>query len=747
MAELREKREDAGDETMAELYEELGLTADEYRDIVRLLGREPNKVELGMYSLMWSEHCSYKSSKMVLSQLPTRASYVLQGPGENAGVIDIGGGLAVAFKMESHNHPSAVEPYQGAATGIGGIVRDIFTMGARPIACLDPLRFGDPSEPRTRYLLGGVVAGIAGYGNCLGIPTVGGDIYFDRCYDENPLVNVMCVGIMPKERLIRGVASGVGNAVVLIGNRTGRDGIGGASILASQEFDETSQQKRPSVQVGDPFTEKLLIEACLELLDKGLLVGLQDLGAAGLSCACSETEARGGVGMRIWLEKVPLREEMEPFEIMISESQERMLAVVEPSKLDQVLEICGKWDLNAVVIGEVTDGDRLEVFWHGEKVADVPAATLAQGPIYDRPSERPDYLDEVRSLDLESLDHPTDYGRVLLELAGSPNLCDKRWVYEQYDHMVQLNTVVYPGSDAAVLRVKGTSKALAVSCDGNSRYVYLDPYLGTQIAVAEAARNVVASGGVPMALTNCLNFGNPERPDIFWQFRESVRGLADAARFLELPVVSGNVSFYNESFGNAIYPTPIVGMVGLIGNLAHRRSMGFPGEGLLVVLLGETNEDLGGSEYLKVVHGLVAGVPPKLDLSLEKRVQATCIEAIRRGIVRSAHDCSEGGAAVALLECCCAGKIGATIRVETELPPHVWLFSESQSRFVVTVSEGDLNSLRALAESREIPLAVLGRTGGGRLAINDWIDLDLPTMSGAWEGAMEKVLRGEEIPG
>ncbi|MBC7247688.1 MAG: phosphoribosylformylglycinamidine synthase subunit PurL [Actinobacteria bacterium] len=727
---------------MTELYEELGLSEDEYRDIVRLLGREPNRVELGMYSLMWSEHCSYKSSKMVLSQLPTRASYVLQGPGENAGVIDIGGGLAVAFKMESHNHPSAVEPYQGAATGIGGIVRDIFTMGARPIACLDPLRFGDPSRARTRYLLGGVVAGIAGYGNCLGIPTVGGDIYFDPCYDENPLVNVMCIGIMRKENITRGIATGAGNAVVLIGNRTGRDGIGGASILASQEFDESSQEKRPSVQVGDPFTEKLLIEACLELLEKGLLVGLQDLGAAGLSCACSETAARGGVGMKIWLERVPLREEMEPFEIVISESQERMLAVVEPEKLHDIMEICGKWGLNAVVIGEVCEGDLLEVFWYGEKVAEVPASTLAHGPVYDRRAERPAYLDEVASLDVAALSHPTDYGRVLLDLAGGPNLCCKRWVYEQYDHMVQLNTVVFPGSDAAVLRVKGTSKALAVSCDGNSRYVYLDPYLGTQIAVAEAARNVVASGGVPMALTNCLNFGNPERPDIFWQFREAVRGLADAARYLELPVVSGNVSFYNESFGEAIYPTPIVGMVGLIGNMAHRRTMGFPGEGLLVIMLGETLAELGGSEYLKLVHGLTAGKPPSLDLAREKVVQTACIEAIRRGIIRSAHDCSEGGAAVALLECCCAGDVGAELRVESELRPHEWLFGESQSRFVVTVAEEDLESLRRLAAVRDVPLQVLGKTGGGRLVINDWIDLEVAEMRRVREEALERILSG-----
>ncbi|OFW57252.1 MAG: phosphoribosylformylglycinamidine synthase II [Candidatus Solincola sediminis] len=728
---------------MAELYEELGLTSEEYQEIIRVLGREPNKVELGMYSLMWSEHCSYKSSRASLGRLPSRASYVLQGPGENAGIIDIGGGLAVAFKMESHNHPSAVEPYQGAATGIGGIVRDIFTMGARPIACLDPLRFGDPKNPRTRYLLSGVVSGIAGYGNCLGIPTVAGDIYFDECYDGNPLVNVMCIGLMAKENLTRGQATGVGNAVVLMGNRTGRDGIGGASVLASQEFDETSQAKRPSVQVGDPFTEKLLIEACLELLDKGLLVGLQDLGAAGIICACSETAARGGVGMRIDLDKVPLREDMEPFEIVISESQERMLAIVEPEHLDEVLAICAKWGLNGVVVGEVTPGDELEFYWRGEKAADIPASTLASGPIYDRAAERPAYLDEANAIDMEALDHPGDYGRVLLDLISGPNLCDKRWVYEQYDHMVQLNTIVYPGSDAAVLRVKGTSKALSVSCDGNSRYVYLDPYRGTQIALAEAARNVVASGGVPMALTNCLNFGNPERADIFWQFKEAVRGLADAAQFLELPVVSGNVSFYNESSGEAIRPTPVIGMVGLIGNLAHRRTIAFPSEGLLVLMLGTTEEELGGSEYLKLCHGMVAGEPPKLDLQLEKKVQATCIEGIRRGIILSAHDCSEGGAAVALLECCCAGGIGAVLEVEESIPPIYWLFSESQSRFIITISESDLKSIQDLAAVRKVPVRVLGKTGGDRLKINDWLDLGVDEMSGAKDEALEKILSAE----
>ena len=727
---------------MAELFEELGLTEDEYRDIIRVLGREPNKVELGMYSLMWSEHCSYKSSKMVLSQLPTRASYVMQGPGENAGIIDIGGGLAVAFKMESHNHPSAVEPYQGAATGIGGIVRDIFTMGARPIACLDPLRFGDLKSPRTRYLMGGVVAGIAGYGNCLGIPTVGGDIYFDECYDGNPLVNVMCVGIMPKENLIRGQATGVGNVVVLMGNRTGRDGIGGASVLASQEFDETSQEKRPSVQVGDPFTEKLLIEACLELLDKDLLVGLQDLGAAGISCACSETAGRGVVGMKVYLERVPLREEMEPFEIMISESQERMLAIAEPDKLEEVIAICERWGLNAVVIGEVTEGDMLEIYWYDDKVVEVPASTLASGPVYDRAAEKPGYIDEVQSVDLSTLQQPENLNSVLLNLVSGPNLCGKKWVYEQYDHMVQLNTVVYPGSDAAILRVKGTSKGLAVSCDGNSRYVYLDPYAGTQIAVAEAARNVVASGAVPMALTNCLNFGNPERPDIFWQFKEAVRGLADAARYLELPVVSGNVSFYNESFGTAIYPSPVIGMVGLIGNLAIRRTIAFPEKGLLLVMLGETKDELGGSEYLKRYHDMVAGRPPQLNLRLEKGVQTTCIEGIRRGIIQSAHDCSEGGMAVALLESCCAGGMGAELEVETDLAPVSWLFSESQSRFVVTIREHDLPSLRDLAVVRDVPFEILGRTGGNRLMVNDWIALDVEEMDKAKEEALEELLKG-----
>jgi phosphoribosylformylglycinamidine synthase len=725
---------------MAELYEELGLTSEEYGKIIEILGREPNKVELGMYSLMWSEHCSYKSSKKVLRVLPTRKSYVLQGPGENAGIVDIGGGYAVAFKMESHNHPSAVEPYQGAATGIGGIVRDIFTMGARPILCVDPLRFGDPSNPRTRYLVKGVVGGIAGYGNCLGIPTVAGDLYFHPSYEGNPLVNVMCLGLMRTGDIIRGVATGVGNAVILIGNRTGRDGIGGASILASQEFDETSESKRPSVQVGDPFTEKLLIEACLELLKEGLLVGLQDLGAAGLSCACSETASRGHVGMRIYVDRVPLREEMEPFEIMISESQERMLAIAEPSNVGKVLEICHRWGLNAVVIGEVTDGDRLVGLWKGEGIFDVPADSLANGPTYHREACRPAYLDHVQSFDCSAIKHPTDLSQALLDLIASPNLCSRRYIYEQYDHMVQINTVVYPGSDAAVLRIKGTSKGLAVTCDGNGRYVYLDPYRGTQIAVVEAARNITASGGVPLAMTDCLNFGNPEKPEIFWQFKEAVRGMAEAARAMEVPVVSGNVSFYNETYGEAIHPTPVVGMVGLIGTISNRRTLAFPADDLLVVLLGETGEDLGGSEYLFHLHHVTAGQPPRLDLDMEKRVQATCIEGIRRDLVLSAHDCSEGGIAVALLECCMAGARGAEIEVETDLHPAVWLFSESQSRFVVTVPEEKWNMMEFLVKSWKIPYTLLGKTGGKRLLINNWIDLDVKEAFELWDGALEKIL-------
>ncbi len=725
---------------VSELYADLGLTNSEFEDIKRVLGREPTAVELGMYSLMWSEHCSYKSSKEVLRMLPTQGPWVLQGPGENAGIIDIGDGLAVAFKLESHNHPSAVEPYQGAATGIGGIVRDIFTMGARPIACLDPLRFGSLDRSRTRFLLGGVVAGIAGYGNCLGIPTVAGDLYFDECYDENPLINVMCVGIVPVSRIIKGAAATPGEAVILFGNRTGRDGIGGASVLASQEFDETSEAKRPSVQVGDPFTEKLLIEASLEMLDAGLLVGLSDLGAAGISCALSETAAKGGVGMAVHADRVPLREEMEPFEIMISESQERMLAVCKPDNAAVVIEICERWGLKATQIGEVIPGDKLEIYWKGEKVVDVPASSLADGPVYSRDSSRPEYLDRVAAFDPGAIEHPRDLNDVLMRLVAGPNLCSRHWVWEQYDHMVQLNTVVYPGSDAAVLRVKGTGKGLALSVDGNGRYCYLDPYTGAQIAVVEAARNVVASGAVPAAITNCLNFGNPERPDIFWQFIRAVEGMSDACRALDLPVVSGNVSFYNESFGEAVHPTPVIGMVGVLPDIEKRVGIGFQSQDDLVVLLGETLPELGGSEYLKVIHGRTEGLPPRVDLARERDVQAVCREAIDAGLILSAHDCSEGGLAVTLIDSCWAGGIGATVRVETDLAPAEWLFSESQSRFVVTLKKMDLPRLEEMAAQAGVPVEVLGWVDGKHLVINDWIALDLEKSRETWRTALENIL-------
>ncbi|MBK5093154.1 MAG: phosphoribosylformylglycinamidine synthase subunit PurL, partial [Actinobacteria bacterium] len=634
---------------MAELYEELGLTTSEYEDIVEVLGREPNKVELGMYSVMWSEHCSYKSSKEQLRKLPTTGPRVLVGPGENAGVVDIGDGMAVVFKMESHNHPSAVEPFQGAATGVGGIVRDIFTMGARPIAGLDPLRFGSLENARTRYLFDGVVAGIASYGNCLGIPTVAGDVYFEDSYEENPLVNVMCLGIMPVERLIRGQASVPGSVGVLMGSSTGRDGIGGVSVLASQEFDETSVEKRPSVQVGDPFTEKLLIEACLEMLESGLLVGLQDLGGAGLTCATCETAERGGCGMDVDISKVPLREPgMEPIEIMMSESQERMFAICTEDNLEKVLGVCSKWGLDATPLARVTEGDTLRLLMGGEVVAEVPASSLARGPEYHRDQEKPIYIDEVAAFDPGTLPPPGDLGDTLLKLLGSPNICSRHWVYHQYDHMVRVNTVVLPGGDAAVLRVIGVKTALALTCDCNGRYCYLDPYVGAQIAVAESGRNLACTGATPVALTNCLNFGNPEKPGIFWQFCRAVEGLAEGCAQLETPVVGGNVSFYNESFGEAIYPTPVIGMLGLLDDVDNRVGTAFVRGGDLVVLLGETKDELGGSEYLKVIHGRVAGPPPSIDWSAEKGLVECLTRAAGSGMLASAHDLSEGGLAVAL---------------------------------------------------------------------------------------------------
>ncbi|MHB9002943.1 MAG: phosphoribosylformylglycinamidine synthase subunit PurL [Coriobacteriia bacterium] len=710
------------------LAQELGLKLDEYEHIVEILGRVPSVTELYMYSLMWSEHCSYKHSRKALRMFPTTGPHVLQGPGENAGVISVGDGWAVAFKMESHNHPSAIEPYQGAATGVGGIIRDIFTMGARPIASLNSLRFGTLDKPRQRYLFEGAVAGIGGYGNCLGVPTVGGEVYFEEAYEGNCLINAMAIGLMREENLTRAVAAGPGNHVLLIGSTTGRDGIGGASTLASQEFDERAEDKRPSVQVGDPFEEKLLIEACLELLGEGLLVALGDLGAAGLTSSASEMASRGGVGLDIEVTKIPAREEgMKPFEYMVSESQERMLAVVEPGKLAQAQAVCEKWGLLSTVIGEVTDTGRFVVRHDGVVVADMPADTLAEdAPIYDPAMERPAYLDQVQNFDMDSLPHPSSVDnltQVMLDVLASPNVCSRHWIWEQYDHQVMANTVVLPGSDAAVIRISDTgrgemtNRGIAVSSDCNGRYCYLDPYVGAQIALAEAARNVACTGGEPAAITDCLNFGNPEKPEVFWTFHEAIRGMSDACKAWEIPVISGNVSFYNESFGSPIYPTPTVGLVGLIDDVTRVATSGFKVEGDVIVLVGETLAELGGSEYLKIVHDTVAGRPPALDLELERDVQSAVREAVRSGLALSAHDCSEGGIAISLAECCLAGHIGCDIHLEDELAPVESLFAETQSRVILTVAEPRVDELLDLLARHDVPWSVLGTVGGTGIEI------------------------------
>ncbi|MFN3475943.1 MAG: phosphoribosylformylglycinamidine synthase subunit PurL, partial [Candidatus Methylomirabilales bacterium] len=624
------------------LIEEHGLTPEEYEKVVAILGREPTSTELGIFSVMWSEHCSYKSSKVHLQTLPTEGGRVLIGPGENAGVVDLDDDLAAVFKMESHNHPSFIEPYQGAATGVGGIIRDILAMGARPIALLDSLRFGPLREPKNRYLFSRVVSGIAGYGNACGVPTVGGECFFANCYSGNPLVNVLCLGLVKKDRIFKARAEGVGNPVIYVGARTGRDGIHGAT-MASEAFDETSEERRPTVQVGDPFKEKCLIEACLELMETDDLIGIQDMGAAGLTCSTAEMAARGGVGIEIDLDLVPRREEgMTPYEVMLSESQERMLLIVKKGAEERVKAVFKKWDLEASVIGVVTEDGLLRVKEKKRIVASIPAQALVNGaPAYVRPMRRPAYFDEIRRLDLDAVPLPNNYGEVFLILLSSSNIGSKEMIYRQYDHMLYLNTIVLPGSDAVVLRLKGTKKGIALSTDGNSRYTYLDPFLGGMLAVAEAARNVVCGGAEPVAITNCLNFGSPEHPEIMWQFAEAVKGMGEACRALGTPVTGGNVSFYNETKGSAIYPTPIVGMLGILEDIAHATTQWFKREGDLVLLLGETREELGGSEYLSVVHGLERGRPPLLELDRERRVQQACLKMIQTGLVASAHDCSD----------------------------------------------------------------------------------------------------------
>ena len=705
-----------GDPTITPaLIAEHGLTEDEYTRLVAMLGREPTFTELGIVSALWSEHCSYKHSRPLLRSLPTRASYVLQGPGENAGVIAIGDGLAVAFKIESHNHPSAVEPYQGAATGVGGILRDVFTMGARPIAMLDSLRFGSLDSARVRYLFGGVVKGIGDYGNCVGIPTVAGEVYFDPAYDGNPIVNAMCVGIMHEQELMRAVAQGVGNPIMAVGARTGRDGIHGASF-ASEDLSAQTEAKRPRVQVGDPFTEKLLLEASLELIRSGHIVAIQDMGAAGLTSSSAEMAARGDVGVMIDASRVPVREpRMTPYEILLSESQERMLVVAKRGHEEAVEAILNKWDLAAAVIGEViaepvyrvTEGDRV--------VAEFPGTRLVTDcPTYTPAAAESDDIRRLRDTNVDDIpERPEEYDPVwtLEQLLSAPTIASKGWVYRQYDTTVRTNTVIGPGGDAAVIRLRGTNKALAVKTDCNGRYVYLDPRVGARIAVAEAARNVACAGGRPMAITNNLNFGNPRRPEVYFQFREAVAGMAEACVALGTPVTGGNVSFYNESPTGAVYPTPVIGMIGLVESLEHVTRSEFTGDGDAIVLLGEPTAEIGASQYLSRIHGVVGGAPPRCDLDAEKRLVACLLDAIRHGLVSSAHDCAEGGLAVALAECCMMRRddmTGAEVDLArwSDLPRRALLFGEAQGRIIVSTSEPA--RLLDVARRGGVPAAVIG---------------------------------------
>ena len=689
-------------EVTLELAREHGMTDQEYEWMVERLGRTPTFVELGLYSVMWSEHCSYKNSIAVLKTLPREGETLLVGAGEeNAGLVDIGDGLAVAFKIESHNHPSAVEPYQGAATGVGGIHRDIFSMGARPICSLNSLRFGPLENPRVRYLFNGVVRGIGDYGNSFGVPTVAGEVYFDKSYEGNPLVNAMSVGVVKVGHTASAIAKGAGNPVYIVGSSTGRDGIHGATF-ASEEISEESEAKRPSVQVGDPFTEKLLLEATLEVIESGAVVGIQDMGAAGLTCSTTEMSAKGESGMIIHADKVPVRElGMTPYEIMLSESQERMLIVCEQGREEDLEAIFEKWDLHAAKIGEVTDDGRVRIYWHGELVADVEAHHLVLGggaPVYHRETKRPDYLDRLQ-LDLSTVRdvEPGEAEKALLDLLGSPNIASKKWVFEQYDTMVRTNTLVGPGpSDAAVVRLKGSDKALAVKTDCNGRYVYLNPRRGGQIAVAEAARNVVCAGGKPVAVTNCLNFGNPYKPEVYWVFKEAVGGMGDACRTFDTPVTGGNVSFYNENPEGAVFPTPTIGMLGIVDDARkHVTTADFKGDGDAVYLIGPASwlhrDDLGGSEYLARIHGMTAGDAPHMDLAEESAVQSAMLDLIRKGTVRSAHDVSDGGLAVTLAESVIHSRdLGADIELESDVRLDALLFGEAQSRIVFTSSDQNL---------------------------------------------------------
>lgn len=738
-------------EVTLELAAEHGLNKEEYDRILKILGRTPTFTELGIFSVMWSEHCSYKNSIAQLKTLPRSGGRLLVGAGEeNAGLVDIGDGLAVAFKIESHNHPSAVEPYQGAATGVGGIMRDIFTMGARPIASLNSLRFGNLDDARTRYLFAGVVKGIGDYGNSFGVPTVAGEVYFDESYQGNPLVNAMAVGIVKTNTFASAVAKGEGNPVMIVGSSTGRDGIHGATF-ASEELSEKSESKRPSVQVGDPFTEKLLLEASLEIIRKGYLIGIQDMGAAGISCSTSEMSAKGKSGMKINLDKVPLREEgMSAYEIMLSESQERMLCVVKKGYENRVREVFEKWDLHCEIIGEVINDDKLFINYKGKLEAELPPFDLVLGggaPVYIREQKEPSYIKEKRKFDFSSLPEPKDVQETFLKVFSSPNIASKRWVYEQYDSMVRTNTIVGPGCDSAVIYIKGTNKALAMKTDCNARYVYLNPREGAKIAVAESARNIVCSGGTPLAITNCLNFGNPYKPEIYWQFAEAIAGMGEACRFFGTPVTGGNVSFYNESPDRAVYPTPTIGMLGLVEDLSHVTTSYFKNEGDLIYILGEDKEELGGSEYLKIIHKKIEGNCPQLDLPTEKKLQDAVLELIRRGLINSAHDISEGGIVCALAECCIINAekmLGATVNVPIKSRKDFTYFSESQSRIIVSVSKDNKDEFEDLLHSSIQPFFQSGVVGGSSMKINDEIKVNLQELSDLYYNTIPRIMSGEK---
>ncbi|WP_020399317.1 phosphoribosylformylglycinamidine synthase subunit PurL [Kordiimonas gwangyangensis] len=713
-----------------ELVKEHGLTVEEYERIKRAMGREPNYTELGIYSVMWSEHCSYKSSRLHLKKLPTKAPWVIQGPGENAGVIDIGDGQAAIFKMESHNHPSYIEPYQGAATGVGGILRDVFTMGARPVANMNALRFGEPNHPKTRHLVGGVVAGIGGYGNCVGVPTVGGETNFDPSYNGNILVNAMTVGLADAEKIFYCAAAGVGNPVVYVGSKTGRDGIHGAT-MASAEFTDDSEEKRPTVQVGDPFTEKLLIEACLELMATDAIIAIQDMGAAGLTSSSVEMASKGGVGFELNLDNVPQREaNMLPYEMMLSESQERMLMVLKPGREDMAKAIFEKWELDFAVIGHITDTGKLTLKFKGETVGDIPLDSLTDdAPEYDRPWVP---TPKREAVSVKAVD---DLNKAAMDLIGGPNLCSRRWIWEQYDHMVMGDTIQRPGGDAAVVRVHGTMKGLAISTDVTPRYCFADPVEGGKQAVAETWRNITAVGALPLAITNCLNFGNPERKDIMGQFVGCLEGMGEACRALDYPIVSGNVSLYNETNGKGILPTPAIGGVGVMQDIDRMATIAFEGAGQTVVLIGETKDELGASLYQREIVGEDAGLPPVVDLAVERRNGDFVRALIENGQVTTCHDLSDGGLIAALADMAMAGGVGVDVTVDDTLPLHAHLFSESQARYLVATDADTAEQIRKEAKDAGIPVTVLGETGGDSINVNGGaVKLDLKALKSAHEG-------------